>query len=173
MVEISSNTRKRAQTIELLAALRLEIPSQTKIPDDKLEKRLKRAISCVQYLSSAIPSPPLIPNSLPKWDDEGLTLIQSMIRQNLEQALLTLAALESGRPIKANYADPLHDLQQTVGAMVQNWTKGLHCCVVEDLNKEKWAINIRVSLLSFTYFAMYVEQHVCVHDRCSCSKSGR
>lgn len=142
MAPISSN-KKRTEIIELLIALSVKIFQETKLPDDKLEICFMRAVNNVQYLTLAVPSPPLSPKSLADWGDDTSTLPDWMARINAQQTTLAIRELKQQRPMKPKYSDTLHDLQQFTISCALNWAKGVRCCIVESVNSELWAINIR------------------------------
>lgn len=148
MATASPESKKRTQTLELLASFGIKLPSKTKLPDEVLEKRLMTAINASQYISSTIPNPPLDPSAFPKWDSSDPdVLMNAMQRTNPLESLNVLAARQMGKLNEFDlYANPFHDLRQTFLSISRSWAQGLECCVVQDVKKIDWAINIRVSL---------------------------
>lgn len=148
-----SITNRRNCTLELLASLGIELPKQTKFPDDELKRRLGRAIKAAQNISTAIPNPPLVPSSLPRWTPHPSTadhLASLMRRHNLQEMVDISIAREQGKLNAVElYVDPLHDVRQTLMSFALTWSKGYSCCMVQDRDKQVWAILIRVSLPHF------------------------
>lgn len=142
---------KRTQLLKILTSLGVELAPQNKLPDDALEKRLRRAIDEVQHLSTLIPSRPLLPRSLEEWKGTEGSLIKAMTRVNLEEVVLNTAARKQYGMTNANdtFADPLSDLGQTVIAMAELWTRGHRSCIIKDVNDvdSGHGIYVRVSML--------------------------
>lgn len=152
MIPVSSKISKRTQTLQLLASYGVALPPQTKLPDDVLEKRLKFAINASQWLSTAIPNPPLDAASLKRWEDDPNSedpiddLCWAFRRDTVEEYLADQAAQKEGREAaKDLFVDPLFDLRDLILGVVQRHAQGWGACNVMDMDQTEWSINMRVS----------------------------
>ncbi|OCH86729.1 hypothetical protein OBBRIDRAFT_890275 [Obba rivulosa] len=133
---------------ELLAALtsmKVEVPAETSISDDALDRRLQRALKAAQHLEQAVPHPPLDPATLPKWGPQRGPVAQAARRGNLDDAFfapLDAAAREQARAAAAPADSAFADLRRLVGAVAGLRDAGQRWCVVTVDGRV--AMNLRV-----------------------------
>lgn len=136
----------RDELIQVLSDMGITIPTTSKLPKDALEKRLKQAINASQTLSAIITRPPIDLSQYSRWPAQGgRSLFDAIRRGDLNETILSTQALFHG------LADPfpLHknafmDVRQTLMGLAKYWDGGQHIAVMQDLNRERCAINIRV-----------------------------
>ncbi|CDO77860.1 hypothetical protein BN946_scf184668.g4 [Trametes cinnabarina] len=136
----------RAETIKVLSSLGVEIPENTKIVDEELEKRLRTALDAAQEKDRF--SIPLDLKTLPKWPivkpDEISTssrpLLDAVNRGNVQEALHNLAR---GSRRTELYVNPFMDLRQTLLSLANMLDKGFTWCTIQDPEKVKSAIHLR------------------------------
>ncbi|KAI0354489.1 hypothetical protein OH77DRAFT_505313 [Trametes cingulata] len=144
----------RAEVLKTLACMGVELPANTRLPDDTLEKRLRAALDAAQE-KGRFPDP-LDLQSLPAWPlltplggapppgGEGRPLLDAVKRGNMQEAREThLARLAGASPHRELYVDPFMDLRQTVMSMANVLDQGIDWCIVQDPAQEAHAINIR------------------------------
>lgn len=142
----------RQETLALLSSMGVDLPPSTKLPDDALEKRLKRAINCAQSISTALPSVPLQPSAIPAWPHtSGKTSLQEAIsRINFGEALAIQRARTQGQQNPHQlYENPFMDLRQTLLAVARAWDDGVETCILQDAGKFEHSVLIRVRGCSF------------------------
>lgn len=149
MMTSRTKSQKRKQTIQFLVALSVDLPLDTKLPDEELKRRLRHAIQASQGLVMN-PRPKGI-NHLGKWpiiqpDLNGQVLKRRMWRRNVNELevddqtrrerQLALVGLYGG--------DPLTYFCDALGILGTSWAKGEICFVVKSTN-HKFIFAVRVS----------------------------
>lgn len=128
--------------------MRVEIPEDTKLPDENLEKRLREALNAAQQkdrLSSPLSLDALSPWPVPREagvaDPHAKSVLAAVTRGNLAEAALNHAR---NSRVPELYVDPFMDLRQTVMNIAGLIDQGIKWCIVQDKEQEMWAINLRV-----------------------------
>ncbi|KAJ2966965.1 hypothetical protein NUW54_g13652 [Trametes sanguinea] len=136
----------RTETLEVLASMGVEIPVNTKIPGDDLEKRLRAALDAAQ--EKARFSTPLDLKALPAWPSvltndisaSSRPLLEAVKRGNMREAAHNYAR---GSRDTELFVDPFMDLRQTIMSLANVLDSGLAWCTIQDPEQQKSAINIR------------------------------
>ena len=138
----------RAEICCVLGCMGIDIPPTSQLSDESLEKRLRDALNAAQYKHRF--SLPFDFNTFSDWPIAKpgerevpleRRLLQSVRRGNIAEAARTRA---TGGKAPQLYVDPFMDLRQTAMSLANHLDKGNKCCVVQDLERKKMAINIRV-----------------------------
>lgn len=140
----------RAELIEVLSTMGVSIPETSKLPKDALEKRLGHAINSSQSLSSIISRPPISLSQYSKWaarPEDSRSVKDAIRRGDMGEAMRSLDAqlrgLDDTVPLHTN---AFMDVRQTLLHLARNWDNGLDIAVMQDLDKAKCAVNLRVSI---------------------------
>lgn len=136
----------RFERDELIAALdhmKVTIPPRTKLPDDALDKRLKQALNAAQMSQKYITKSILNVSKLPAWPI-GRSVYENIRRGDLNEALTVAGARERGNDPFPLYKNGFMDLRQTLMSIAKNWDGGVKIAIVQDINHEKCAVNLRV-----------------------------
>lgn len=113
------------------------------MPDEALQKRLRQALSCAQYLSNVLKKPPLDPAILPEWPSSR-TVYDGVRRVNFQEATENFHARLQGKEVEL-YKNPMIDARQTLMSIAKSWDEGHRWMVLQDPDSEQCAINVRVS----------------------------
>ncbi|KAI0704230.1 hypothetical protein C8T65DRAFT_654302 [Cerioporus squamosus] len=141
----------RTETLRVLKSLRVEIPEDTKLLDENLEKRLRDALNAAQQKDRL--SIPLNLDALSPWpvpregmpDSTAKPMLAAVTRGNLAEAAMNHAR---NQRVPELYVDPFIDLRQTVMSIANLIDKGIKWCVVQDQQRQQCAINLRfISIL--------------------------
>ncbi|KAI8996668.1 hypothetical protein BD414DRAFT_434731 [Trametes punicea] len=139
----------RTEILRILQSMGIELPQNTKIPDDTLEKRLRAALDAAQEKSrfpSQLKPLELAPWPLAKADElnsRARPLLDAVKRGNWQEALANYMRGRGACAAPELYVDPFMDLRQTVMSLANVLDQGLTWCTVQDPEREKHAINIR------------------------------
>ncbi|KAI0761367.1 hypothetical protein BD413DRAFT_607160 [Trametes elegans] len=141
---------KRAELLHILSAMGVEIPENSKLSGETLEKRLRSALDASQE-RDRFPTPYDVA-VLPKWpvarageiDTSVRPLLEAVRRGNMHEAMKNSMAnrLGVGNPPEL-YIDPFMDLRQTVMSLANALDQGLKWAVIQDPEMQQHAINIR------------------------------
>lgn len=143
----------RQEIIQVLSALGVEMPPETKLADPALLSRLDLALKASQELPDVLPSPSsstLKIASLTDWPSGRLGPVQAaMYRANLAEtyqvAMLKQAGVEA--PTFGDVGnDVFYELRQSVLSLGQSWDRGVPCCVFQNPEHNQAAINVRVNI---------------------------
>ena len=155
------DTLTRAETIKILRAMGGDLPADTKLPDDVLEKRLREAVNASQNKTAFSP---LDIGSLQKWpmatagelDTRARSLFSSVQRSNIDEAQQRMLGHGGANRVEGEAATPSAGLsassnpfiavRETVAAVARLLDDGGTWCVVEDENESN-SIGIRVRVL--------------------------
>ncbi|KAJ7181440.1 hypothetical protein C8R43DRAFT_941276 [Mycena crocata] len=75
----------RQEILELLLLMGVDLSTQNRLTDEKLNKRLTHVLDGCQYISRVVPDPPMIPSSYQLWDLAG-KLGDRVARSNVDEA---------------------------------------------------------------------------------------
>ncbi|OCH86730.1 hypothetical protein OBBRIDRAFT_796890 [Obba rivulosa] len=136
----------RNEILAILTSMNVELPSNTRMSDEALDKRLRQALASAQYLTQVLPSPPLNPTKLPEWHPQNNSVYEAIRRGNMQEALLNVAAQMRGveSPLQELYKNVFLDLRQSLMGISQMWDRGARWCVMQDPVADQSAINIRM-----------------------------
>lgn len=101
----------RAETVSILAAMNVELPARTKLPDKALQKRLRDSLEAAQYMADEITDAmrPLNPPTLRAWSGP---VLEASRRGNLNEAVRNYTARQNGRENDVDlFQDPFTDLR--------------------------------------------------------------
>lgn len=144
-MEFSPNL-SRAETLTVLGKMGVSIPPRTKLSDEALEKRLRQALNASQLKSALVPSSTLDIKNLPSWPSTR-NVYEAIRRGNMQEAMMTAAARAGGSDTPFElYTNAFMDLRQTLMSIAKNWDDGRKLAIVQDIDHERCAINIRVRL---------------------------
>ncbi|KAM5546031.1 hypothetical protein V8D89_000157 [Ganoderma adspersum] len=137
----------RSETLQILQCMGIELPADTKLLDDVLDKRLRDALNAAQY-KDRLPSP-FDPLNLSPWPTpkggEGRSLFDAVQRGSLHESRQIFAKkLAGGSAVPELYVDPFTDLRQTMMGIGKWLDQGLRWCVLQDREKEHCAVNMRI-----------------------------
>ncbi|TBU39347.1 hypothetical protein BD309DRAFT_1083464 [Dichomitus squalens] len=144
-------TLSHSETLQVLKSMGIEIPTDTKLSGDALEKRLRDALNAAQY-KDRLPSPFDL-HGLPAWplkrpneaDTRARSLFEAVQRGNMQEALQVYETKKAGgSTVPTLYVDPFMDLRQTMMGLGKYLDDGLRWCVLQDQEKEHCAVNLRV-----------------------------
>ncbi|KAI1792753.1 hypothetical protein LXA43DRAFT_314162 [Ganoderma leucocontextum] len=140
----------RAETLQILSFMGVEVPKNTKLPSDVLEKRLQDALNAAQNMDQLPISAPLDPETTKKWPvrlrpPERESLRKAVWRGSLEEAHDVIQARETtGEYSRESFKDPFWDLRQTMMSLGDAIDKGRRWLTIEDPDHEKFSINVRL-----------------------------
>nr|VWO97504.1 N/A [Ganoderma boninense] len=146
----------RDETILVLNSLGIDIPTDTKLLDDILEKRLSDALAAAQYKDRLPEGMDL--KLLELWHMmehgesasavNGRSLVEAVARHNLDEAQRLRADLQAGRNVQnALFVNPFVDLRQTMTDVARFLDLGVRWCVLQDEPGQESAILLRVRRL--------------------------
>ncbi|PIL28917.1 hypothetical protein GSI_08963 [Ganoderma sinense ZZ0214-1] len=140
-------TLNRSETLQVLQCMGIELPADTKLLDDVLEKRLRDALNAAQY-KDRLPSPfdisDLSPWPAPK-SAERRSLFDAVQRGSFQESRQIFAKkLAGGSAVPELYVDPFTDLRQTMMGIGKWLDQGLRWCVLQDREREHCAVNMRI-----------------------------
>ena len=139
----------REELLSVLSNFGITIPPASKLPKESLQKRLRQAINASQTMSLLNPNPPLDLEQYSKWPQGYKGVFDAIRRGNLEEAAMTQLAMRQGQDPARLYVNAFMDVRQTLMSLANNCeTSGYKHAVVQDLDQDKCAINLRVR--SFT-----------------------
>lgn len=123
----------RRETLSILSAIGVELPPETRLSDEALEKRLKQAINAAQCLAQHIPNSPLNPATLAAWPStspgDDRSVHDAVKRGDMAEALANLEARMQGRDnAVALYQNAVLDLRQTLMALASMLDEGRRWC---------------------------------------------
>ncbi|KAF7305409.1 MYND-type domain-containing protein [Mycena chlorophos] len=107
----------RQEILDLLAAMGVDLPPKTKLPDAELDKRFSKTLDSAQYLSRVVPDPPLDPSVYPSWLDKTRRagpVLDGIRRHNVGEAGLFAQQRVTGTDPFPLYGNPFMDLRQTM-----------------------------------------------------------
>ena len=142
----------RAETLQILSFMGVEIPQNTKLPADVLDKRLQDALTAAQNMDQLPISPPLDPETTKRWPvrlnpPERKSLRKAVWRGSLEEAQDIIEAREmQGEYKRGLFKDPFWDLRQTMMSLGDEIDKGRQWVTIEDPNHQLFSINVRVRI---------------------------
>ncbi len=140
----------RAETLQILSFMGVEIPKSTKLPGDVLDKRLQDALTAAQNMDQLPITPPVDPEVTKKWPvrlnpPERESLRKAVWRGSLEEAHNIIRARETtGEYKRGLFQDPFWDLRQTMMNLGDDVDKGLRWLTIEDPDHQLFSINVRV-----------------------------
>ncbi|KAH9848072.1 hypothetical protein C2E23DRAFT_740226 [Lenzites betulinus] len=137
----------RAETLNVLASMGLELPEGTKLVQDVLERRLRAALHAAQE-SGKISDQSSI-QLLSKWPlpvagEQNIRqrpLLEAVRRGNMDEARQNV--MQGSYTGPALYLNPFMDLRQTIMSLANTLDNGLMWCTIQDPERENHAINIR------------------------------
>ncbi|RDX40255.1 hypothetical protein OH76DRAFT_1413096 [Lentinus brumalis] len=137
----------RSETISVLKSMGLELPADTKLSDETLDKRLRDALNAAQQKDGLPASLDL--RSLSPWPtskfahskDKKKPLLDAVQRGNIGEAAHNYARKSR---VPELYVDSFMDLRQTIMGFAHFIDQGVMRCVIQDQEKENYAINVRV-----------------------------
>ncbi len=145
----------RAELFGVLSSFGISIPPTSKLPDDSLQKRLRQAINASQAMLLINSKPPLDLNQYPKWPRNCEGLLASIARWNLEENSMIRAMRESQDP-SSLFDHPSMDVRRISMHLANNAENVLKHAVLQDPNKERCSINLRVDV--FVHASLYLTQ---------------
>ena len=134
----------RDELLCVLGYMGVDIPSNSKLSDQTLDKRLHDALNAAQYITSL--SLPLDFTRLPTWSDDR-PLHKSVQRSNMAEKAVIFAY---GAKAMNTFVDPFMDMRQTAMSMGSHLDNGHRCCIVQDLKCAEQLISIRVRRAHFS-----------------------
>ncbi|PIL28923.1 hypothetical protein GSI_08970 [Ganoderma sinense ZZ0214-1] len=140
----------RAETLQILSFMGVEIPKNTKLPGDLLDKRLQDALNAAQNRDNLPITPPLDPETTKKWPvrlnpPERESLRKKVWRGSMEEAQNIIHARETlGEYRRGLFQDPFWDLRQTMMNLGDDIDKGLKWLTIEDPDHQLFSINVRL-----------------------------
>ncbi|KAI5835664.1 hypothetical protein K523DRAFT_260382 [Schizophyllum commune Tattone D] len=133
----------REQILALLQSMGVNLPSDTKLPKDALEKRLTAALSMCQSLPSFSDKFPLDPSTYPAWKDKSA--LDGFRMGTLMEAYQAFRAESEGRTrnVLPSYEHAFADLRQKIMYLANMYDEGQPTCVLQDEEGQE-AICVRV-----------------------------
>lgn len=164
----------RAELLKVLDGMDISIPANTKLPNNALEKRLKQAIKASQSMASVISKIPLPLAELPKWptNSDEHTVFRAIRRGDFREATMNIEGRLRGEdpfPLRVN---PVIDVRQTLMTLAKNWDRGSKFAIMQDIQTETCAINIRVCEL-LVHITRRASDRVHVHTDSRCVQAQR
>ncbi|KAL4244335.1 MYND-type zinc finger protein samB [Abortiporus biennis] len=133
----------RHEYLSILSSMGVEIPPHSRLPDESLEKRLRQALNASQTVAKLAPDDLIDVAKLRDWP-KSEKVLDAINRTNMYEAMANYTARLQGRDPSELYVNPFTDLRQTLLSIANCWDQGQRTIVVQDRNKDSWAINIRV-----------------------------
>ena len=156
----------RQESLQILSAMGVELPPETKLPDEALLTRLDQAFKSSQELPDILPSPSsttLRISSLADWPSDRLGHVErAMYRANMEETSQVAALIQAGidTPTFGDVGDDIFfELRQSVLSLGKSWDQRIPCVVVQDPDHNEAAVTIRASKcskLTLTRNATYI-----------------
>lgn len=142
----------RTEKLKVLASMGIELPKDTKLVEEVLDKRLRNALDAAQEKDRF----PNLSNllDLPAWplvnagdiNSTARPLLDAVKRGNYHEALQNRQAASLGVSAAPElFTDPFMDLRQTHMSLANMLDKGFMWCTIQDPDRQTSAINIRVS----------------------------
>lgn len=138
----------REELLSVLSNFGISIPPASKLPKESLQKRLRQAINASQAISLVNPKPPLDLQQYSKWPQGYKGVFDAIRRGNLEEAAMTQLAMRQGQDPARLYVNAFMDVRQTLMSLANNCETGYKHAVMQDLDQDKCAINLRVRLFA-------------------------
>ena len=119
------DTLTRAETIKILRAMGGDLPADTKLPDDVLEKRLREAVNASQNKTAFSP---LDIGTLQKWhmatagelDTRARSLFSSVQRSNIDEAQQRMLGHGGANRVEGEAATPSAGLSASSNPFIEN-----------------------------------------------------
>ncbi|KAI1792760.1 hypothetical protein LXA43DRAFT_314595 [Ganoderma leucocontextum] len=149
----------REETLRILSVMGVQIPKNTKLSCDVLDKHLKNALNAAQNRDQLPISAPLDPETAQKWPvrhhpAERESMKRAIWRGSEEEAqkIMPLRAIGEGMPGRAItgegmwpwYSDPFWGLRQTMVILGHTIDEGYHWVTIQAPNHKYFAITIRL-----------------------------
>lgn len=138
----------RAELIGLLSDIDVDLPPRTKLPQDELEKRVRKALGHVQQITRILPDNTLQIAPLQRWPpDSEKALEDCFYRTNWEEIAegFKYKLLTGSSDYEMGTGTALMDLKLLLVELASWWKDGNRLFLVQDKEKEESSIAIRVS----------------------------
>lgn len=135
----------REETIEVLANMGVELPSDTKLPPDALNSRLDRAIELAQapFKLKHEASSDMNPTTLKKWSSTAIgkkRLEGAVSKMNWKEAVILQSHAQATAPGRdydevstpPAFINAFMDLRNAMNVLAESWGEGLSLAVLED-----------------------------------------
>ncbi|KAH9925054.1 uncharacterized protein BXZ73DRAFT_50322 [Epithele typhae] len=145
----------RTELLQVLSSIGVELPKNTKLPDNELSKRLRDALNLAQEKDTLPPTFdvekmkkwPLFDQPSSKENSAGArkskqSLLEAMKRSNLGEAFQN--ALTGNKAQPDLYKDVFTDLRQTVMNVANNLDAGHKAFILHDPKQQQCAVNVRI-----------------------------
>lgn len=141
----------RDQTLQILSCIGVDLPPHTKLSDDALDDRLRKALNAAQTLSIATRTPSSLPvTAYPVWPKTGgKSVFEASIRTSIAEAQEVHGKRLAGiSPVAELRVNPFVDLRQTISHLGKNWDQGNKMCLILDSQVDEASripMHVRVS----------------------------
>lgn len=138
----------RAELIQLLAGIGVDLPPHTRLPQDELEKRARKALDYVQQSSRVLTDNTLQITSLERWPSDSTKPLEDCFhRTNWEEvaAGFQYKPLTGSSSYEMGTGTALMDLKLLLVEIALWWKDGNRPFLVQDKGKEESSFAIRVS----------------------------
>lgn len=151
----------REDVLVLLSTMGVELPENTKISNDRLNKLLLQALDAAQRFTDLFKTTPLNPSGHRKWNSPK-PLLEAVSRGNLTEAYENAMSGTNTphRPTSTAKQDTFKEVRQILLGLSAHYDQGRKDFVLLDTLAE-WGIVIRVSL-------SYLFKEECYHLAIDC-----
>ncbi|KAF9461154.1 hypothetical protein BDZ94DRAFT_1264418 [Collybia nuda] len=132
----------REDMLVLLSTMGVELPENTKIPDDGLNKLLLQALDASQRFTDLLKTAPFNPSEYHRWKSPK-PLLEAVSRGNLTEAFENAMSGNKARGTSTAKEDTFREVRQILLALSMHYDQGTRDFVLLDTTEE-WGIVIRI-----------------------------
>ncbi|KZS94843.1 hypothetical protein SISNIDRAFT_409344 [Sistotremastrum niveocremeum HHB9708] len=119
----------RHEMISNLRALGIELHPDTKMSEERLKKKLHRALDCAQLLSKRLPSSTLDPANLKSWKGPSQ---KAFVAGNAIEGHPEMNAMHSASQLSPDEDDHFSEMRQALYSLAQQKDQGLKATLIQD-----------------------------------------
>lgn len=135
----------RTQILQCLDSMGIRLPPRTKLPVEKLEKKLRSALDSAQRFSKLLSNHYFDPTTYRKWNSrEKGPVLKSTSRENISEIMLNLHQGFTGAEDTRLFNNVFFDIRQTTLSFARTFDNGLRVGMLQD-ESGKSTIVFRVS----------------------------
>ncbi|KZS94841.1 hypothetical protein SISNIDRAFT_502237 [Sistotremastrum niveocremeum HHB9708] len=120
----------RAEMVNVLRGLGVDIPADTKMSETRLSEKLDKALDCTQLASQRLPSLSLSPQSLPSWD--GKNVGEDFTPDNATENNVIMGLLQSPEEMEPVGNDDFMDLRVVLLSLSYQYDTGRIATVIQN-----------------------------------------
>jgi hypothetical protein len=122
----------RSETLALLSSLGVEIPPDSKLQDDALASKLKKALNLAQRLSEVMPHGTFDPAAAPPWTASKKLLQDIMGTHSIEEHLQAAENKRGQADVPDPLAQPFVGMRQSLRGVGKAWDDNKYAVTLQD-----------------------------------------